>query len=187
MKTYSWYRLDTSLIYERVVAMIGSERLKKENIKKENIKICFTASSGGHLEEISRLDIIKSKYNVFLITEKNSFEELEFCDKNYYLPQINRKELLFIFKFIYIFCKSLKIFLSENPDVVISTGALSTVPICLISKIFRKKIIYIESFARCNKPSLTGKIMYKFADVFIVQWEEMLEFFPKAIYGGGIF
>jgi len=29
--------------------------------------------------------------------------------------------------------------------------------------------------------------MYKFADVFIVQWEEMLEFFPKAIYGGGIF
>ena len=83
--------------------MIGSEMLKKGNIKKENIKICFTASSGGHLEEISRLNIIKSKYNSFLITEKNSFEELEFCNKNYYLPQINRKELLFIFKFIYIF------------------------------------------------------------------------------------
>ena len=56
-----------------------------------------------------------------------------------------------------------------------------------INIIFRKKIIYIESFARCNKPSLTGKIMYKFADIFIVQWEEMLEFFPKAMYGGGIF
>ena len=45
--------------------MIGSEMLKKGNIKKENIKICFTASSGGHLEEISRLNIIKSKYNSY--------------------------------------------------------------------------------------------------------------------------
>lgn len=167
--------------------MIGSENLKKKDIKKNEIKICFAASSGGHLEEISRLNVIKNKYNSFLITEKSSFEELEFCDKIYYLPQINRKELLFIFKFIYILYKSLKIFLQEKPNIVISTGALSTVPICLISKFFRKKIIYIESFARCNKPSLTGKIMYKFADIFIVQWEEMLEFFPKAIYGGGIF
>lgn len=167
--------------------MIGSEILKKNSINNENLKICFTASSGGHLEEISRLDIIENKYNSFLITEKNSFNELKFCDKIYYLPQINRKEMIFIFKFIYIFFKSLKIFLHEKPNIIISTGALSTVPICIISKIFRKKIIYIESFARCNKPSLTGKIMYKFADIFIVQWEEMLEFFPKAIYGGGIF
>jgi len=29
--------------------------------------------------------------------------------------------------------------------------------------------------------------MYKIADLFLVQWEEMLEVFPKATYSGGIF
>jgi len=35
--------------------------------------------------------------------------------------------------------------------------------------------------------TLTGKIVYKFADLFIVQWEEMLEEYPKAKYVGGVF
>lgn len=53
----------------------------------------------------------------------------------------------------------------------------------------KKKIVYIESFARVDSPSLTGKIMYKLklANLFIVQWEEMLKFFPNAVVGGRIF
>ena len=152
-----------------------------------NKKVCFVSSSGGHLEEISKLYIVSDKYENILITEKNSFTQSAFGKKQYFLPQINRKEVFFIFKFINIFFKSLIILLKEKPDVIISTGALASYPCCLLGKIMRKKIIYIESFARCDKPSLTGKLVYKFADLFIVQWEEMLEFYPNAIYGGGIF
>lgn len=154
---------------------------------KKKIKIGFIASSGGHLEEISKLNILEKKYDNFVVTERNTFSQVLFGKKQYYLPQTNRKEFVFIFKYIYIFLKSLVIFVKEKPNFIISTGALSAVPFCIIGKLFRKKIIYIESFARCNEPSLTGKIMYKFADIFIVQWEEMLKFFPKAIFGGGIF
>lgn len=150
-------------------------------------KICFAASSGGHLEEIARLVEIKKNREVFLLTEKGSFNELNFCDKVYYVKQINRKEVLFFLNFISLTVKSFSILMKEKPDCIISTGALATYPICLIGKMMRKKIIYIESFARVDTPSLTGKLMYKVADLFIVQWEEMLQFFPKAVYGGGIF
>ena len=51
----------------------------------------------------------------------------------------------------------------------------------------KKKIIYIESFARVDEASLTGKLMYPIADKFIVQWEEMLKLYPKAVYGGAIY
>lgn len=169
---------------EIILILIG---YKDFFVMKENLKIGFIASSGGHLEEISKLDLIAKNYNNFIVTEKNSFHQVLFGKKQYYVPQINRKEILFIFKFIYIFLKSFIIFIKEKPDCIISTGALSTVPICIIAKLFKKRIIYIESFARCDEPSLTGKIMYKFADLFIVQWEEMLKFFPNAICGGGIF
>ena len=58
---------------------------------------------------------------------------------------------------------------------------------CLIGHIFGSKIIYIETFANSKSKSKTGKIVYKFADLFIVQWESMLELYPNAVYGGWIF
>ena len=60
-------------------------------------------------------------------------------------------------------------------------------PFCLFAKCMHKKVIYIESFARVHEKSLTGKLVYPFADLFIVQWESMLETYPKAIYGGSVF
>jgi UDP-N-acetylglucosamine:LPS N-acetylglucosamine transferase len=149
--------------------------------------MCFTASLGGHLEEIARLIELGNQYDVFLVTEKGGFIELNVCKRVYHLSQINRKEILFIPKFINIFFQSFYILLKEKPDNIISTGALVTFPICLLGKLMKKKVIYIESFARVDTASMTGKLMYRFADLFIVQWEEMLEIFPKAIYGGGIF
>ena len=75
----------------------------------------------------------------------------------------------------------------EQPDVVITTGALLAFPFCLLAKLMGKKVVYIESFARVYDKSLTGKLVYPFADLFIVQWESMLKCYPKAVYTGGIF
>ena len=83
--------------------------------------------------------------------------------------------------------KSFFIFIKERPDYVISTGALATYPICRIAKFFNKKVIYIESYARINDLSLTGKKVYKFADLFFVQWEQLIHKYPKAIYAGSLF
>ena len=99
----------------------------------------------------------------------------------------NKIEKIFILKMLVNIINTLKIFLREKPDVVISTGALVTIPICIIAKIFRKKLIFIESFAKINSPTLTGKLLYKFADQFYVQWKDMLNIYPKAIYKGGIY
>lgn len=155
-------------------------------MKKQEKKICFTASSGGHLEELSRLSALVRKED-FVLTETGKFVSVNWCDKVKYMPQINRKEAMFLFKFIWLFISSFVLFIKEKPDVIVSTGALVTFPIGLIAKMFGKKIVYIESFARVDNPSLTGKLYYKIADVFIVQWEDMLKFYPHAVYAGGIF
>ena len=51
---------------------------------------------------------------------------------------------------------------------------------CILGKIFGSKIIYIETFANRNKKTATGRLLYPIADLFIVQWEEMLKLYPKA-------
>lgn len=149
-------------------------------------RILFTCSSGGHLEELLQLQEIIMENESYLFTEKNQKKLKEF-KKVYTVKQINRKEKRFGLNFLKLFFLSYKIIKEIQPSIIISTGALVTVPICIIGKMNHIKIIYIESFARIDKPSLTGKIMYKFADIFIVQWKDLLKYFPKAKFWGGIF
>ncbi|MDE4085886.1 PssD/Cps14F family polysaccharide biosynthesis glycosyltransferase [Planococcus maritimus] len=151
------------------------------------MKVCFTASSGGHFEQLMMLFPLMSEFDGFLITEKTSYSSPKEDLKTYYVPQVNRKELFFSVKILIVFLKTIRILMKEKPDVIISTGALATIPALVLGKALRKKVIFIESFSKIHSPTITGKIVYKFADVFIVQWEEMKIFYPKAIYAGGIY
>jgi beta-1,4-N-acetylglucosaminyltransferase len=151
-------------------------------------KICLISSSGGHFEQLLCLESLNKNYETFFVTEKTKYNKDDKKIK-YFVKQVNRKELLFIPKMIIIFFKSLFIFIKEKPDIIISTGVLSTIPMLFIGHFFKKKVIYIESFAKINSPTMTGKLIYKkkIADQFYVQWESMLKFYPNAIYKGGIY
>lgn len=176
----------TPIIYQELCRQVGKMPMNKETSKKP-IKICFAASSGGHLEQILMLRPLMDKYDSFLITEKTSYRPDIKGISIYYLHQVNRKEISFPLEMMINTIKSFVVFFKEKPDVIISTGVLATIPICLIAKLFRKKLIYIESFAKVRSANATGRLLYRFADQFYVQWPQMLEIYPKAIYLGGIY
>lgn len=155
--------------------------------KKKAKKLCFAASSGGHFEQLLMLKPLMEQYDSFIITEKTLYSAKVDDKKMYYMKQVNRKEKTFAFKLLANAFKSLFIYIKERPDVVITTGVLAMIPICLLAKLFRKKLIYIESFAKVTSPTETGKFLYKYADRFYVQWESMKEFYPDAICLGGIY
>lgn len=156
-------------------------------MSKKNKKLCFAASSGGHFEQILMLKPLMEKYDSFLITEKTIYKAEVKGEKMYYLHQVNRKEWKFPFEMLGNSFRSLVIFIKERPDVVITTGVLAMIPMCLLAKLFRKKLIYIESFAKVTTPTQTGKFLYKYADQFYVQWPQMKKIYPNAIYLGGIY
>lgn len=150
-------------------------------------KICLIASGGGHLEQIKQLkDVIDNNDCFFVMTKTNVNTNIK--NRKYYIndkPEGNLIKKIWIL--ILLTIQSIKIIIRENPDVVISTGAGNTIPFCYLSKVFGKKIIYIESFARIQTPNKTGKLMYPIADLFIIQWKELQKYYPNAIYGGWIY
>lgn len=154
---------------------------------KRKQRLCFAASSGGHFEQLMMLKALMKKYNSTLITEKTKYKISTHGIKTYYMLQVNREETFCYFKLFVNAIKSLKILLIENPDVIVCTGVLAMIPLCLLSKLFGKKLIYIESFAKITSPTETGKLLYKYADQFYIQWPEMKAFYPNAIYLGGIY
>ena len=78
-------------------------------------------------------------------------------------------------------------FFKVRPKYVISTGTHTAVPMCYIAKLFGAKIIFIETFANSTTKTLSGKMIYPIANLFIVQWESMLKLYPKAKLGGWIY
>ncbi len=153
----------------------------------KRIKICFTSSSGGHFEQLMMLKPLMEKYDSYIVTEKLDFDTKIDNISVKYVLQINRTDRLFFFKFLINIIKSLGIVIMHRPDIVISTGALASVPMMVWTKIFGGKVIYIESFAKIDSPNISGRIAYKFADQFYIQWESMRKFYPNAIYKGGIY
>ena len=77
-------------------------------------KVCFIASSGGHLTQIQKLKPIMDRYDSFLVTEYTGTDQEFELDKVYYLKQVNRKEAGFIPIMILDTFKSLKIFIKES-------------------------------------------------------------------------
>lgn len=152
-------------------------------------KICFISSCGGHLMELIKLLPVAENTDFYIVTEKNLVSETLLKRKNYrhhFLLQQDRKKLTFLFVAIRNMILSLVFFLKERPDAVITTGAGVVFPTCVLAKLFSTKLIYVESFARIYSASKTGKLVYRFADYFYVQWEEMLSIYPNAIYEGSV-
>ena len=149
------------------------------------LKICFAASSGGHLNEVMALKALGDDYDSILITEKTKYKPGAWQKKIYTVPAVNRSnKLICLLKLCIISCIALFVLCKEKPDMLISTGALMTCPVCLLAKIMGKKFVFIESIARIYSGSATGLWAYKRADLFLVQWESLKKIYPKAVYTG---
>ena len=135
-----------------------------------------------------------SKYDYYIVTEKtksNLSLSKKYPNRGSFLTYGSyttlKKKITYPFKLLFNSFKSLFIYIKIRPKYIVSTGAHTAGPMCLIGKIFGSKIIFIETFANSQSKSRTGTLVYKFADLFIVQWEEMLKLYPNAVYGGWIF
>ena len=166
--------------------------MKGDNMKKK--KVLFISSTGGHLEELMQLKSMFDKYDYYLVTEKTKSNmsllkkyprKVSFLIYGTYTTFL--RKITYPFKLIANCFISLYIYIKVRPKFIVSTGAHTAGPMCLIGKIFGSKIIFIETFANSKTRTKTGRIVYKFADLFIVQWKEMLELYPNAVYGGWIF
>lgn len=154
--------------------------MKKKDRKP---KLCLVSSSGGHWEQLQKLQPLIDKYDGFMVTEKTQFQ----ANAKYFMKQTDLKDKLMIFKMLWNAFYALIIWIKERPDFVITTGTMVTYPFYLLAVVFNKKFVFIETFGRANMPTVAGKKMEKHSDLFIVQWETQKKYYKKAIYGGCLY
>lgn len=153
------------------------------NSRNEIPRICLVSSSGGHWEQLQKLQPLIDKYDGFFVTEKTQFK----ADARYLLVQTDLKDKMMPLKMIINCFRALKIWIKERPDFVITTGTMVAFPFYIMAVLTRKKFVFIETFGRANMPTVAGQKMEKHSDLFIVQWESQKKFYRKAVYGGCLY
>lgn len=161
-------------------------------MKNEKKKILFISSTGGHLTELLQLSPMFETCDYHIITEKTKANEClvqKFGKDRFDTLVYGTKDhpFSYIFKFLYNCIKSLVLYYRIRPNYVITTGTHTAVPMCRIAHRHHARVIWIETFANSKSQTMSGRMIYPIADLFLVQWESMLEFYPNAVYAGWIF
>lgn len=149
------------------------------------MKICLVCSHGGHLVQMLWLRGAFKKHDSFLVTyNSKATKNLE----NTYLIKFEGWDLMGEILLIKTLMEAFKILIKEKPDVIVSTGGGEiAVPFCYIGKAFGAKVVFIETLSRITTPSRGGRLVYPIADLFLVQWDSLLEKYgTRAKYWGKV-
>lgn len=146
------------------------------------MKIALVCSHGGHLTEMQYMIEAFQGHDLFFVTY-DSTRTRKLQQRKYLMDNIGKDPI----KMGIAFIKFINIFRKERPDVVISTGAEIAIPAFYLAKVFHAKTIFIECWCRVKTSSATGRNVYPLADVFLVQWPDLLKVYgTKAQYRGAV-
>lgn len=144
-------------------------------------RTCWAYSPGGHLAELERATEGLRFLDRFDVTFAGGRPPTEPPRRTYHVCHPRRSGARTAWNLL----QSLKIVLRERPELVISSGADVAVPVCILARLTGAKLVYIETAGEL-RPSLSGRLLYPFADLFIVQWPEKLAAFPRAVLARGL-
>ena len=151
---------------------------------KNRIRICLTASSGGHLNQLLKLADSWKDYETFSITTvESATSSLEEFGYVYVVGECNRYQLWRLLKTL---LRCIKPILIKRPDVVVSTGAAVGYFACALGKLIGARVVWIDSITNVERMSLSGRLVRRFADVVIVQWPELKKRYRNVEYLGSV-
>lgn len=178
------------------------------------VRTMIVLGSGGHsaemLQLLSNLDLKAYCPRCYVIAATDklgagkvaSFESRILSQPSDYavevIPrsrEVGQSYLTSVLTTLYSTCSAASIVWRGRPQLILVNGPGTCIPICVAAFVYRLfhildlRIVYVESIARTQKLSLSGKILYSsyMADIFFVQWEQLAKKLPRARYRGRLY
>jgi beta-1,4-N-acetylglucosaminyltransferase len=148
-------------------------------LDNRKVKICVVSSCGGHLTEVRLLRPAYANHEHFYVLNDRVSLPADMNGRTYFIRHSERDWL-----FVVNLWEAWRILRRERPSLILSTGAGPAVPFAMVGRVLGVPTLFIETFTRVIRPSLTGRIVYYLAARFFYQWEGLRPFFPRGIYGG---
>jgi UDP-N-acetylglucosamine:LPS N-acetylglucosamine transferase len=155
------------------------------------MKLLVVLGEGGHTTEMLNLiDLLGDRYDYhYIVSEQDalSADQIRIHGQVHPLLRPRGKDTRLPMAVVRTFVTTLqaiRVLLRVRPKAILSTGPAIAVPVAIVGKLLGARVIFIETGSRIRTVSMTGRIMYHWADLFFVQWPQLMERLPRAIYAG---
>lgn len=160
-------------------------------VAERSPRMLVTLGEGGHTTELLRLvRLLGDRYDYHYVVCEEDVLSASRLDRSGPVHRVGRPRgkrtsaAAASLRSLRTFVQSTRIVSRVRPDVVISSGPAVAVPVALAGKLAGAKIVFVETGSRVTSLSLTGRIMYRLADLFFVQWPDLGRSLPRAVYAG---
>ena len=155
------------------------------------MKLLIVLGEGGHTTELLNLvDLLGERYDYHYVVSKEdslSADQIRRPGPVYRLTRPRGKDtgaISALFRLVKTSTQAWSVLLHVRPQAILSTGPAILVPVAILGKILGARVIFVETGSRITTVSMTGRIMYHWADLYFVQWPQLREKLPRAIYAG---
>ena len=149
--------------------------LLKKYIKSQHDHIMLVTPPGGHLLEIFYFkELYKDNPHEFVLhTPIVEPDEMKGRTSIISFSERDWKFLLNLFE-------AWKLLRKHKSKVILTSGGGFSVAFTIVGLLMGIKTVYIETWAKVDVPTATGRIMYKLTPHFLYQWPQLEKHFPKA-------
>lgn len=134
-------------------------------------RILAVASGGGHFVQLRRMRPAWEGCDTHYLTTLAEYAaELEPGARLHLVNDANRWDKIGIARMALRVAWTL---VRVRPDVIISTGAAAGYFALRFGKLIGARTIWVDSIANAEEISMTGKMVRKYADLWLTQWPEL--------------
>ena len=139
----------------------------------------FAGSAGGHLDLLRAIapDVVDGPEPVWVTSRTPRGERLRRDGADVeLLPEYGRSALGALRNVL----AAARVVIRRRPRTVVTSGAGVVAPFCLLARLAGARLLYVETMARVNSPSMTARLLSRVAGRVVVQWPELASALPRA-------
>lgn len=153
----------------------------------DRIDVLLVCTAGGHLMQLWSVRDAWAGYRAAWVVashERSDVESLLEGQRVVYAHSPGTRNLKNLVRNVLLARRLLR---DLRPSVMLTTGAAVAVPFAWLARLAGVRVVYVETLARADRPSLSFRLAAPAAARVYVQWPELAAKVRRARYAGTVF
>lgn len=147
--------------------------------------LLLVCSTGGHLIQLVALRDAWERFTRAWVTfDKSDARSLLEHERVYFAHGPTNRSIKNLLRNLLVAWRVVR---DVRPRVLITTGAGIAVPFAWVARLRGARVVYVESLARIEGPSLSYRLIAPVAEQRYVQWPELAQALPSTRFVGNVF
>jgi beta-1,4-N-acetylglucosaminyltransferase len=155
--------------------------------RDDAVEVLLVCTGGGHLLQLWSLREAWSGHRRAWVVASHAGSDVDSLLAGEHVHRAHGPAARSIRKLVRNLALARRLIRELRPRVIVTTGAAVAVPFAWLGRLYGVRVVYVESLARTQRPSLSCRLAAPAADRIYVQWPELQRALPRGRYAGTVF